>query len=91
MASLTVRFKSGDVGEWELHDRADTNGIARMLVEAIARGSSVAFGAAAVNEGSPADYGRVGLNGRELAPWHIDGLVDDEALMGPWTEAQGHR
>jgi hypothetical protein len=48
----------------------------------------VSFGIAAEAEKTQADYGFVGLRTVEIASWHLDGMLDEAALLGPWAEAQ---
>jgi len=87
MATLSVRFRSGDEAEWEIHERVDLRRAEYRIANAILGGRPVVVGTASRGAATPADFGRVGINASEIASWHIDGFVDDAALLGPWAEA----
>ncbi len=87
MATLRVRFRDGDTDEWTMHERMDLGDLAKFLTESLGRPSIVSFGIASRSGDTPADYGFLGLRMAEVIWWDLDGMVDEEALLGPWSEA----
>lgn len=87
MAMLRVRYRSGDTDEWTLHDRMDLRQLASLMHRGLVD-KIVSFGAAAEKETTPADFAMVGLRMSEVVSWHIDGMLEEAALIGPWSEDQ---
>jgi hypothetical protein len=83
MATIRVRFESGDSGEWELHDRMPLVEFVNQLYGAMVRGCLFSFGVASRESEAIVDYGMVGLRMSEVASWEVDGLVHHSALIGP--------
>jgi hypothetical protein len=54
----------------------------------MARGAIYGFGVETLQGNQAVDFGFVVLRMAEVAMFHIDGMVDDESLIGPWAESQ---
>ena len=89
MATVRVRYRSGETDEWTLNDQMKPDVVVKALTRMIMNSfPGVSFGVAVEHEQTPADYGFVGLRNDELASWHIDGLLEESGMLGPWLEAQ---
>jgi hypothetical protein len=87
MAHVRVRYKSGEEDEWMLHERLDLRDLVQTITRSFVRPTGLSnFGIASESETSTADYGMAGVRWSEVVSWSVDGLVDDAALIGPWSE-----
>lgn len=84
MATLRVRYRSGDTDEWDLHERMPLQDLGRTLATTVGPGRMVSFGVASPS-GAQTDYGMVGLKLDDIVMWHIDGFVDDEFILSAWA------
>jgi len=87
LATLQLRFRDGSEQTFELHERMDTKDLARSLTNGMAARSVHSMGIAAEYSETPADYGLIGFGMADVLWWHIDGMVHENALLGPWAEA----
>ena len=86
MATLHLRYTSGEDHEWELRDQLPALELAKHLKVAQIRGRVIGFPVKARHSDMASDYGFVGVRMTEVASWYIDGLVDDSESIGSWME-----
>jgi hypothetical protein len=86
VASIHVRFVSGDEEVWELLDQTDVNRLVKVLAHP-GPDAWISFPVASEREGL-AIYGFVGLSMADVASWHVDGMTDTSAAAALWAELQ---
>lgn len=87
MATLRVRYRTGDTDEWVLHDRMDEEEVQQALVKAMRHDGQISFTYQTKEGSDPVDYGRAFIRLSEVLMWEIDGLLNEELMASVWDES----
>jgi hypothetical protein len=87
MGKIRVRYRSGEIDEWQLNEGMNLPDLVKVLRSSNPT-AAISFGVAADQPTTAYDFGQVGIRMSEIASWHVDGMLDDAGLIGPWSEAQ---
>jgi hypothetical protein len=85
MTTLRVRYRSGEIDEFELRDQYQPKDVAAMLHRGLAGNSTVILGLSSRRGHSVGAYAVVALRMTEIVMWELDPVQDDGRLLAAFT------
>jgi hypothetical protein len=88
VATLRVRYRTGDTDEWDLNEQMKLEGLGEALHETALNKGDVSFGFQTRTGHEGIDYGMAFVHMADVVMWELDGFFDESRLIETWGPEQ---